>query len=189
MPKEVKEKLPEEVNKEINRVAPKHVEAELANWLRANDGEAFLKNIRAAQSEVESRKERARLDGNEIQRLLQEVQNAEVGKEGCRTIGGLQLCWGRKDLEAPSDVNQKHTRAFGFQFASGFLGKPVVADSIKADVPGGDFAFAIYDHDLTEAAFSGYIVEIRKRPSDAPVEFSYIAIGRPISATSTTRSN
>jgi hypothetical protein len=175
LPNEVTRQLPDVVTRAVDEEAPKRVNEAFAKWVSNNNGGAILDGIRSAQSEVSSIKARAVADGSAIQAILQQEQNVEVGDNGCRITGGLQLCWGRNDL-VPNGV---HTRAFAIRFKSKFAGKPIITDSIKANGKGEGFAFAIYDYELTEETFTGNIVDVDKKPNNVPVEFSYIAIGRP----------
>jgi len=173
LPNEVASQLPDAVTEEVNREAPERVKEEISTWLKANDGEAILASIRRAQSEVSSIQARAASDWDAIRKYLQQAQNIEVGDNDCRIISGLQICWGKADL-SPA---RTHTRAFAFRFKRKFAAKPIITDSIKGN--GSAYAFAIYRSDITEEAFTGRIVEVEYKPNNAPVEFSYIAIGRP----------
>ncbi len=102
-------------------------------------------------------------------------QQLRTNDEDCAALdSGHQICWGTREL--PTLGNKAH-RLFGFKFAKPFAGKPTITNAIN--VKSGTFAFAVYNHDLTENAYSGQVVEIDLRRNDVFVSMSYIAVGRP----------
>lgn len=97
-----------------------------------------------------------------------------ISDNDCQMIGAAQMCWGKAKLK----VADSHTRSFAFKFKKKFAGPPIVTNSIDAESSG--YAFAVYNHNLTESGYSGRIVEIQFRKGKSPVAFSYIAVGRPL---------
>ncbi len=95
------------------------------------------------------------------------------GTNWCALMGeAQQICWGYKEL---SKANE-YTRNFDFTFANSFSQKPVVTNGINANSSG--WAFSVYTHNISASVYSGSIVEHTSRKSKAPVNMSYVAIGK-----------
>ena len=96
-----------------------------------------------------------------------------IPESGCKPLEAFQICWGKVSL----GISGGHVRQFDVLFQKAFATPPVVTTNI--DVQSSGYAYAIYNSILDPKQYRGSIVEVQFRPNEAPVAFSFIAIGQP----------